>query len=260
MFRPVKTKKVYEEIVEQIKTLISEGKLQPGDKLPSERELSERFNVSRASVREAFSALEIIGVITIHPGEGSFVRQVSVEGMLESLNFFLQVEFDDIMQLLEVRKILEVEIAGLAAVRATPLDIEAMQAALNDMVKAINSGDIGDAADAAFHYAIIHAAHNPILNTVMNPISEIMTQAYRASRQKLYLVPNMPETLYKSHYGIYEAVVAKDSKLAVKRMREHLVMVEEAMLELKRGGLVSLKKFDNTVAEHKINKDFGFPS
>ncbi|HWR39896.1 MAG TPA: FadR/GntR family transcriptional regulator [Patescibacteria group bacterium] len=260
MFRPVKTKKVYEEIIEQIKALIIEGKLQPGDKLLSERELSEKFNVSRASVREAFSALEMMGVITIRPGEGSFVRQVSVEGMLEPLNFFLQVEFDDIMQLLEVRKMLEVEIVSLAASRATPIDIQAMQQALNSMVAAINSGDIGDAADAAFHYAIVQAAHNPVLNTVMNAISEIMTKTYRASRQKLYLVPNMPETLYKNHYGIYEAVVAKDPKLAMKRMRAHLVMVEEAMLQLKRGGLVSLKKFDNNVAEHKINKDFGFPS
>lgn len=260
MFRPVKTKKVYEEIIEQIKALIIEGTLQPGDKLPSERELSERFNVSRASVREAFSALEMMGVIVIRPGEGSFVRQVSVEGMLEPLNFFLQVEFDDIMQLLEVRKIMEVETVGLAAVRATPQDIQAMQAALNDMVKAKNSGDIGDAADAAFHYAIIHAANNPVLNTIMNAISEIMTKTYRASRQKLYLVPNMPETLYKNHYGIYEAVVAKDAKLAMKRMREHLAMVEEAMLQLKRGGLVSLKQLDDTLADHKINKDFGFPS
>jgi len=87
MFRPVKTKKVYEEIVEQIKKLIVDGKLQPGDKLLSERELSEKLNVSRASVREAFSALEIMGVISIRPGEGSFVQQVSYGGCLNRFLF-----------------------------------------------------------------------------------------------------------------------------------------------------------------------------
>lgn len=88
MFKQVKTKKIYEEVIEQIKKLIIDGKLQPGDKLLSERELAEKLGVSRASVREAFSALEIMGIITIRAGEGSFVRQVSYEGMLEPLSFY----------------------------------------------------------------------------------------------------------------------------------------------------------------------------
>lgn len=83
--------------------------------------------MSRASIREAFSALEMMGVITIRPGEGSFVRQVSYEGMLEPLSFLLQVDIDNVMQLLEVRKILEVEVAILAATRATAEDVEAIK-------------------------------------------------------------------------------------------------------------------------------------
>ena len=118
MFKPVKIKKIYEEVIEQVKKLIIDGKLQPGDKLLSERELAEKLGVSRASVREAFSALEMMGIITIRPGEGSFVRQVSYEEMLEPLSFLLQVDIDNVMQLLEVRKILEVEVATLAATRA----------------------------------------------------------------------------------------------------------------------------------------------
>lgn len=260
MFRPVKTKKVYEEIVEQIKKLIVDGKLQPGDKLLSERELSDKLNVSRASVREAFSALEMMGIITIRPGEGSFVRQVSYEGMLEPLSFILQVEIDDIMQLLEVRKILEVETAALAAMRATPEDLDDIQRSLASMVEEVRKGEIGDVADSLFHFAIAKAANNPILIKVMNTISDLMSNTFRSSRQKLFLVENMPTVLYNSHCGVYEAIASRNPNLARIRMREHLTMVEEAMRTLKNGGISSLKKFKDIPQEHKIRNDFGFPS
>lgn len=239
MFSPVKTKKVYEVIIEQIKALIIEKKLQPGDKLPAERELSEQFSVSRASVREAFSALEMMGIITILPGEGSFVRQVSVEGLFEPLNFFLQVEIEDIMKLLEVRKILEVEIVKLAAVRATAEDIAEMEKALGEMRGAMETNDIGDVADAQFHYAIVCAAHNPILNTLMNAISGLMAQTYRSSRQKLYLMAEMPESLYSGHLSIFQAIVRKDPHLAAQKMKEHLILVEKGILSLMQNGNTS---------------------
>lgn len=260
MFRPVKTRKVYEEIVEQIKKLIVDGKLQPGDKLLSERELSEKLSVSRASVREAFSALEMMGVIAIRPGEGSFVKQVSYEGMLEPLSFLLQVELDDVMQLLEVRKILEVETAALAALRATGEDIENLQRALNGMVDEIRMGEIGDMADTDFHCAVTKAANNPVLVRVMNTISDLMSNTFKSSRQKLFLVENMPSMLYNSHYGVYEAIADRNPSLARLRMRDHLSMVEDAMRELKSGGVTSLKNFRDVPPEHKIRKDFGFPS
>jgi len=260
MFRPVKTKKVYEEIIDQIKNLIVDGKLQPGDKLLSERELSEKLNVSRASVREAFSALEMMGVISIRPGEGSFVKQVSFEGMLEPLSFLLQVEIDDIMQLLEVRKILEVETAGLAAMRVTPENLEALQRAVNNMLVEVRQGEIGDTADQDFHFAVAAAANNPILITVMNTISDLMQHTFRTSRQKLFIVENMPMVLYSAHVAIYEAIASKNPNLARLRMREHLTMVEELMMALKRGGVSSLKKYREIAPEHKIRDDFGFPS
>ncbi|EAX48163.1 GntR domain protein [Thermosinus carboxydivorans Nor1] len=260
MFKPVKTRKVYEEIVEQIKQLIVEGKLQPGDKLLSERELSERLNVSRASVREAFSALEMMGIITIRPGEGSFVRQVSYEGMLEPLSFLLQVDAADVLQLLEVRKILEVETAALAALRATPQDLEDIYRAMNSMVEQVNAGDIGDLGDAAFHCSLARATNNMVLIKVMNTITDLMNNTFRSSRQRLFLVEHMPEALHRSHCAIYEAVAAKDAQLARARMRDHLAMVEQAMLKLKNGKVnIVIKNFehnDKIAADSKNKKDF----
>jgi GntR family transcriptional repressor for pyruvate dehydrogenase complex len=260
MFKPVKTRKIYEEVIEQIKQLIVVGELQPGDKLLSERELSEKLNVSRASIREAFSALEIMGIITIRPGEGSFVRQVSFEGMLEPLSFLLHVNIDDAMNLLEVRKMLEVEIAALAASRATPENIEDMRNALHRMVDEVNDGEVGDKADAEFHYAILKAAHNPILIKLMSAVSDLMNSTYRFSRQKIFMEGNMQKILYDSHCSIFQAIEQKKPKLARKMMEKHLTMVEESLAQLKRGGITSLSKRQDISLNNNIKADFGFPS
>jgi GntR family transcriptional repressor for pyruvate dehydrogenase complex len=260
MFKPVKTRKIYEEVIEQIKQLIVVGELQPGDKLLSERELSEKLNVSRASIREAFSALEIMGIITIRPGEGSFVRQVSFEGMLEPLSFLLHVNIDDAMNLLEVRKMLEVEIAALAASRATPENIEDMRNALHRMVDEVNDGEVGDKADAEFHYAVLKAAHNPILIKLMSAVSDLMNSTYRFSRQKIFMEGNMQKVLYDSHCSIFQAIEQKKPKLARKMMEKHLTMVEESLAQLKRGGITSLSKRQDISLNNNIKADFGFPS
>ncbi|WP_378953924.1 FadR/GntR family transcriptional regulator [Pelosinus sp. sgz500959] len=260
MFKPVKIKKIYEEVIEQVKKLIIDGKLQPGDKLLSERELAEKLGVSRASIREAFSALEMMGILTIRPGEGSFVRQVSYEGMFEPLSFLLQVDIDNVMQLLEVRKILEVEIATLAATRATPEDIELIRHALNNMVDEVNVGEIGDIADAEFHFAVVKAAHNPILMTLINTISELMANTVRFSRRKIFMVENMPTMLYDSHCLIFQAIVNKEPKKAGSLMYDHLTMVENIMLQLKSGGVTELTKLDSVSMDNEIKIDCGFPS
>lgn len=260
MFKPVKTKKVYEEIIGQIKKLIIDGKLQPGDKLLSERELAERLNVSRASVREAFSALEIMGIITIRPGEGSFVKQVSYEGIIEPLSFFLQVDIDDIFQLLEVRKILEIETAALAAMRATPEDLEEIKAALVCMMKEVSAGGIGEHGDAAFHFSIAKAANNPILIKIMHTISDLLTKTFRTSRQKLFLIENMPALLHQSHYEIYDAIAARNTRLARRKMQEHLNLVESVLAKIKKGQINTLQKQEKNAILPIPNEDYGFPS
>lgn len=229
VFKPVKTKKVYEEIIEQVKLLITEGQLQPGDKLLSERELAEKLDVSRASVREAFSALEMAGIIKIKPGEGSFVRQVSFNNLIEPLSFMLQLETDDMFELLEVRKVLEVAAVGMAAQRATEQDIEAMGKALQAMHQDVLRGDLGDVADAEFHYSVMHAAHNSILNRVMNTIHDLMLSNMRNSRQRMFNSPGMPQILLGMHQNIYQAICDGDAKMARHYMQQHLSLIAKEM-------------------------------
>ena len=231
MFRQVKTKKVYEEIVGQIKALIVDGKLQPGDKLASERDLSEKLGVSRASVREALSALEMAGIIEIRSGEGSFMKQVSFAGLMEPLSFCLQVESKEMVHFLEVRRVLEAEAAALAAVRAGEAEKTAIKKSLEAMRAEIVAGGFGDEGDTAFHVAVAKAAKNPILDQMMGVITELMSNTFRSDRQKMFLKPGVADDIYASHVAVYQAIVHHDPQQARVCMWKHLFLLEQASLQ-----------------------------
>jgi GntR family transcriptional repressor for pyruvate dehydrogenase complex len=150
-FRPIKTKRIYEEIVEQLKELISKGELKHGQKLPAERELAESLGVSRASVREALTALEAIGILDIRPGEGTFIRETSVSTTFAPLTMILEMEQNSISQLMEVRRVLETEIAALAVQRATEEDLARIEENLNRMKSAKTISEAVEAGLWLFH-------------------------------------------------------------------------------------------------------------
>jgi len=132
-FRPIRPRKIYEEIVEQIKDLMAEGDLKPGDKLLSERELAERLQVSRASVREALRALEMMGFVEIRTGEGTFVREACSDAIIQPLAMFISIERGNFFEIYEVRKIFETAAARLAAERATSDELQKIAEALRQM-------------------------------------------------------------------------------------------------------------------------------
>src|SRR5260370_23705460 len=125
---PVKSTRIYEEIVRQVKRLIAEGKLRSGDRLRLERDLVEEFMVSRTAVREALRALEGSGLIDVRAGEGAFVRDVSVESLIESLALVILPHREAVKELFEARRLLEPAIAGPAAGRATREEIAEVEA------------------------------------------------------------------------------------------------------------------------------------
>src|SRR5207247_5586153 len=173
---PIKSTRIYQEIVRQVKAMIAEGRLKSGDQLPPERDLAEKFVVSRTSVREALRALESLGLVEIRPGEGTFVREVSVESMIEPLALVMASHREAIGELFEARRLLEPAIAALAARRATPDELAEMERILEDQAKAIAAGKTGLTQDAAFHAAIGAAAHNGALTrsapAVMDPLTQ----------------------------------------------------------------------------------------
>lgn len=226
MLKPIRTRKIYEQIVDQIGQLVAQGQLKPGDRLPSERELVERFQVSRASIREAISALEMMGLIEVRSGEGTYIRQVNIESVVTPLAWMLFIEKDTDLELYEARKILEVQAAGLAAERAGEDEINEMFEALEIMRKDLELHHLGEEADHNFHYAIARATHNKILFRLMNTLSDTMKKALKSSRSKLYEHEDTPQNLYVEHCLIYEAIKNHDAEKAQKLMLNHLIGVE----------------------------------
>ncbi|MDA8226240.1 MAG: FadR/GntR family transcriptional regulator [Desulfitobacterium hafniense] len=229
--RPIKTRKIYEEIIEQIKSLVAQGQLKPGDRLPSERDLVERLKVSRASIREALSALEMMGLLEVRSGEGTYVRQPKAESVVGSLAWILSMESGTVLELLEVRKILEVQAVGLAAERASEQQLKVLSEALEGMKSDLFSAKGGEKADLKFHYAITQATNNKILIKLMDTISDMMHHLLKASRAKLYEGKYTPELLFEEHQGIHDAIINRDVSKAREKMLAHLTGVENELIK-----------------------------
>jgi GntR family transcriptional repressor for pyruvate dehydrogenase complex len=219
---PIKSTRIYEEIIRQVKQMIAEGRLKSGDQLPPERELAEKFLVSRTSVREALRALESIGLVAIRPGEGTFVREISVEALVEPLALVMLSQREAVGELFEARRLLEPALAGLAATRATPEEIQEMQRILDDQAKEIASGKTGLLQDAQFHAAIGAAAHNRAITRIAHAIMDLLTQ----SREDSLNTPGRPERSHQNHRQILQAITRRDPRAAEKAMLEHLDTVE----------------------------------
>ena len=219
---PIKSTRIYEEIVRQIKALISEGRLKSGDQLPPERDLAEQFKVSRTSVREALRTLESLGLIEIRPGEGTFVREVSVESLIEPLAQVILSHREAIAELFEARRLLEPAIAGLAARHATRDEIQEMDRILEDQAKAVAAGLTGLAQDAAFHAAIAGSARNRAITRIVNALMDLLTQ----SREESLQTPGRPTRSHEDHRRILDAIRRRDETAAQRAMRDHLVAVE----------------------------------
>ena len=219
---PIKSTRIYEEIVRQVKQMITEGRLKSGDQLPPERDLAEKFVVSRTSVREALRALESLGLIEIRPGEGTFVREVSIDALVGPLALLLTSHREAIVELFEARRLLEPALAALAAARATRDEIQEMERILEEQAKEIAAGKTGLAQDAAFHTAIGAAAHNRAITRIAHAIMDLLTQ----SREESLNIPGRPTRSHEDHRRVLAAIGRRDADGARKAMLDHIEAVE----------------------------------
>lgn len=222
-FQPIKIKRIYEEIVEQLKEMISNGELKHGEKLPSERELAESLGVSRASVREALTALEAIGILDIRPGEGTFVRETSVSATFPPLAMVLEMERNSVGQLMEVRRVLETEIAALAVQRATEEDLKNIENNLDRMKTAQTIAESVE-ADLRFHFSIAAATHNSILLRIMNTVADLMHNTFRVQREELYA--DKGTEIICEHEAIFQAIRDRDLETAPSKMLQHIENIQ----------------------------------
>lgn len=230
-FQQIRTKKTYEKVADQIKAMIENGSISPGDKLPSVVELAEQFNVGRGTVREALTALKALGLIEIRQGEGTFVKQLTSQDILGNYSNLL-VGIDQIKSLLEVRKVLETSYIELAAKRRDDQDLINLQEALKQMEADLQHSTHGEEADWKFHYAIAKATKNEMLVYLIETISDAVKNNLHASRVILYKREGMPQKLLKEHRQIYIAIEQQDGEAAKKRLALHLQEVESSTTEI----------------------------
>ena len=227
-FAPIERRKVYEQVSERLSAQIGTT-LQPGDALPSERELAERYGVGRSSVREALRMLESRGLIESR-GSGTFVIAPWRNPFQQPLSLVVAGEDVDRTQLFEVRRMLEAEAAALAARRRSLGDLELMHEATDEMEAAIDSADAYVAADIRYHLVIAEATGNRLLLHLMQAIRERLTEMFGT----VFKFPGGPERSVAQHRLITQAIAAEDAERARQAMTEHILRVEQELAQLDR--------------------------
>ena len=218
----VKRRRLYEEIVQQFHALIRQGTLKHGDRLPSERELSEQFKVSRSSVREAIRSLELQGLVVSKRGSGTFINTENLEAALDLVAANLNVGEAALQDVFEMRHLMEPHIAALAAQRASEEEVGAMWDILKGQQSVVDSGGTGVESDTAFHFALASATHNGALIKVVSAIEDIL----QVSRDRSLQEPGRPQRSISSHYQILRMVELRDVNGAREAMNHHLTAVE----------------------------------
>ena len=225
MLKAVEKKKAYEDIVQQIRTLIEEGKLKRNDHLPSERELSETFRVSRTTVREAIRTLESMKLLQSRQGNGTYVVASSEEALIQPLAAALFNEKDDIRDIFYIRKIIEPHVAELAAENATQQEMEELERILRKQEECIGQRETIIETDSAFHNLMVKATKNRVMERLIIALIDLL----KKSREQYLFEDENDERAIRSlegHQQILSAVKKGDGKAARKSMLQHLEDIE----------------------------------
>ena len=224
--KPIKPKRISDQVLDQIRELIFRGTLKPGEQMMTERELAQAMNVSRTTVRDAIQRLVAMGMIVQKQGQGTFVKAVDTdrENPLAKAMKAQNASLDD---LLEVRMGLECNAASLAAKRADEDDITAMSKSIDEMQAEIESGRLGTEADTAFHMGIAYAAKNPLHILIMRNFYDYLFLGIGENLARLYEDPKNIHIIFHQHKGILASIKARDPDKAYSAMKEHINFVVE---------------------------------
>ncbi len=233
LFRAVRVARASQDIVQQIKESIFAGKLAPGDRLPSEKELAEQFGLSRITVRDALRVLESQGLIGIKVGAGggAFVANPSSKPLSNMLSDMLRLQGGTTKELVEARHVIETSIVTLAAQRATAEDLEAMRRAIAAARAARTAGDPRFTPHSVdFHMALAKAAKNQVLLVTVNSLQTF----FHETLDRLLPDDRMAQRAIEDHQKLLNAIAAHDVEQANRVMREHLNYFEKRVQKLDR--------------------------
>lgn len=217
-------------MAETIYEMIRTGQLIPGQKLDSVQQLAENFQVGRSAIREALTSLRAMGLVELRHGEGTFIKEFNQEQIVYPLSTAILMNKEDIDNLLEIRKILEVGLVSSAAKKRTTEQLGKIEEALEEMKLADGDVELGEEADLHFHFAIAEASQNSLLLSMMNHISALIVKTMRETRKVwLFSKQTTCEKLYEEHALIFQAIKDQDADKARQAMLNHLENVEEIL-------------------------------
>jgi GntR family transcriptional regulator, transcriptional repressor for pyruvate dehydrogenase complex len=221
--RPVARPRLYEVIVEQLCAYIADNEMDPGDRLPAERDLAAKLGVSRASLSQALVALEVQGVLSVRHGDGAIlIRRPAEERAIKAL----REHVDRIPDIIEAREALEVKLVGLAAARRSDAEMAAIDAAIDKMEAEVDAGERGVVGDEMFHEAITAAAHSSLLAKLMHEISGLIKETRIESLSQ----EDRPRASLEGHRRIADAVRKQDPQEASQAMADHIRLVSDVAL------------------------------
>lgn len=211
-----------EKLAQALETSIREGKLDTGEKLPTENALVEKYGVSRTVVREAFSRLKTLGLIETRQGSGAYVKALP-QPDTGKLKLIPDGSVDAVLKVVEVRRALEAESAALAAERRTPQSLKKIKQAMAALDKAVANGGDGVSEDVAFHAAIAQAANNPFLMDTLAYLNQFLENATRVTRANEATRSHLEDAVRNEHQAILDAIEAGDIKAARQAGTKHML-------------------------------------
>jgi GntR family transcriptional regulator, transcriptional repressor for pyruvate dehydrogenase complex len=234
LFNSVRTGKVSELIAQQIKNTILTGVMKPGERLPSERELVERFEASRNSVREALKILEVSGLLLIKRGSGVFVTDGSPRSVSDSFSSILKMGNVSINDLTQARIVFEPGTARLACENIQENDFLKLEENVRRASEIVRSGLEAVELNVMFHVLVAEATHNTVVSLTMNTLIDVVKEA------SVKIVNSTPQAFpgsgkaVKHHIKILKAFRQKDSQRAYNLMLEHILEIQEALIKFKK--------------------------
>ncbi|MBS1905902.1 MAG: FadR family transcriptional regulator [Actinobacteria bacterium] len=223
---------VTDEAIEKIKAMIVSGELGPGDRLPPEKELAERLGLSRNSMREAVKALEVIRVLDVRRGDGTYVTSLEPHLLLEAISFVVDMHDDDsLLELFAVRRMLESQATGLAATHGDDEAIAALQAEIAGIDAGVSIDDLV-AHDIRFHHEIVRMTGNGYLASLIDSLS---SQTIRARVWRGLTEQGAVERTLSEHRAIADAIEQHDPALATSLATAHIAGVERWLRQAAHG-------------------------
>jgi GntR family transcriptional repressor for pyruvate dehydrogenase complex len=240
MFERLHSQKNYMRIARQVRNLIRDGTLKIGDKLPPERDLVQQFGASRASVREALSALEMLGLVECRGGQGNFIKADGSDGTIDGELLRTLLQNHDPFEIFETRLEMEPNLTALAAERATSEERDKLKAQV-EKLRALGSRILAEAdkgpaieeymeEDRKYHLEISRCAHNTVLFTVFSGVNLMMKETHWKAMKSKGLTDERNVRAYAAeHEAILEAILAKDTKAAQREARKHILMLKKTL-------------------------------